>query len=64
MLEVLVFILLIILSPIALIAGLFSLFLFIILALALILTIGSIPINIVKQVIKCLKQEDQKNTQK
>ena len=48
---------LIILSPVILIAGLFSLF--IILGIVI-----SIPIGVVKQVIKCQKQEGQKNTQK
>lgn len=47
---------LIILSPFILIAGLFSLF--------IILGILSMLISLVKQVIKCQKQEDQKNIQK
>ena len=51
---------LIILSPVILIAGLFSLFII----LGIVYSIISIPINLVKQVRKCQKQEDQKNTQK
>lgn len=51
---------LIILSPVILIAGLFSLFII----LGILYSIISIPIGLVKQVRKCQKQEDQKNTQK
>lgn len=51
---------LIILSPVILIAGLFSLFII----LGIVHSIISIPIGVVKQVIKCQKQEGQKNTQK
>lgn len=51
---------LIILSPAILIAGLFSLFI----VLGILYSIISIPISLVKQVGKCQKQEDQKNTQK
>lgn len=51
---------LIILSPIILIAGLFSLFI----TLGILYLILSIPISLVRQVRKCQKQEDQKNTQK
>ena len=51
---------LIILSPVILIAGLFSLFI----VLGILYSIISIPISLVKQVRKCQKQEDQKNTQK
>ena len=51
---------LIILSPVILIAGLFSLFII----LGILYSIISIPISLVKQVGKCQKQEDQKNTQK
>ena len=46
--------LLIILSPVILIAGLFSLF--------IILAMLNMLISSVKQVIKCQKQEDQQNT--
>lgn len=51
---------LIILSPVILIAGLFSLFII----LGILYSILGIPINLVKQVRKCQKQEDQKNIQK
>ena len=51
---------LIILSPVILIAGLFSLFII----LGILYSIISIPIGVAKQVIKCQKQEDQKNIQK
>lgn len=51
---------LIILSPVILIAGLFSVFII----LGILYSIISIPISLVKQVGKCQKQEDQKNTQK
>lgn len=51
---------LIILSPVILIAGLFSLFII----LGILYSIISIPIGVVKQVRKCQEQEDQKNTQK
>lgn len=50
----------IILSPVILIAGLFSLFII----LGILYSIISIPISLVKQVGKCQKQEDQKNIQK
>ena len=51
---------LIILSPVILIAGLFSLFII----LGILYSILNIPISLVKQVRKCQEQEDQKNTQK
>ena len=51
---------LIILSPVILIAGLFSLFIILGILYSIIIT----PITLVKQVRKCQKQEDQKNTQK
>lgn len=51
---------LIILSPVILIAGLFSLFII----LGIVYSIISIPINLVKQVKKCQEQGDQKNIQK
>lgn len=51
---------LIILSPVILIAGLFSLFII----LGILYSILSIPISLVKQVRKCQEQEDQKNIQK
>ena len=50
---------LIILSPVILIAGLFSLFII----LAIVGAILNVPISLVKQVKKC-KEEDQENTQK
>ena len=52
--------LIIILSQIAIIAGLFSLFII----LGIVYSIISIPITLAKQVMKCQKQEDQKNIQK
>ena len=51
---------LIILSPVILIAGLFSLFII----LGILYSIISIPIEVAKQVRKCQKQEGQKNIQK
>lgn len=57
MLEIVI---LIILSPVILIAGIFSLFI----TLGILYLILRIPISLVKQVRKCQKQEDQKNTQK
>lgn len=64
MLNVLAIILIIILSPIILIAAAISLFIL----LAIIFIVGawivSIPMAIVKQVRKCRKQEDLKNIQK
>lgn len=51
---------LIILSPVILIAGLFSLFVI----LGILYSILNIPISLVKQVRKCQKQEDLKNIQK
>lgn len=51
---------LIILSPVILIAGLFSLFII----LGILYSILNIPISLVKQVRKCQKQEDLKNIQK
>ena len=52
--------LIIILSPIVIIAGLFSLFII----LGIVYSIISISITLVKQVIKCQRQEDPKNIQK
>lgn len=51
---------LIILSPVILIAELFSLFII----LGILYSILNIPISLVKQVRKCQKQEDLKNIQK
>lgn len=58
MLEALFIILIILLSPVILIAGFFSL----VIIFGMLGLIISIPIKLVKQVIKW--QEDQKNTQK
>lgn len=64
MLNVLAILLIIILSPIILIAAIISLCIL----LAIIFIVGAwivnIPIAIVKQVRKCRKQEDLKNIQK
>ena len=60
MLEVLVIILIIIFSPVILIAGIISLFI----VFALMYSIICIPIELVKQVKKCQKQGDQENIQK
>lgn len=51
---------LIILSPVILMAGLFSLFII----LGICYSIISVLINLVKQVRKCQKQEDQQNIMK
>ena len=58
MLEVLAIILIIIFSPVILIAGFISLAII----LGIIYVIFSVPINLAKQVRKC-KEEDQENTQ-
>lgn len=61
MLNILVIIAIIILSPIILIAAVISFFILIAIIFIIGAWIVSIPTRIVKQVRKCLKQEDQQN---
>lgn len=60
MLEAIIILITIILSPVILISALISFFIMV----GIVYSIISIPIGLVKQVIKCQKQEDQKNIQK
>lgn len=60
MLEAIIILITIILSPVILISALISFFIMV----GIVYSIISIPIWLVKQVIKCQKQEDQKNIQK
>lgn len=64
MLNILAIIAIIILSPIILIAAVISFFILIAIIFIIGAWIVSIPTRIVKQVRKCLKQEDLKNIQK